>query len=207
MTPAQARRADRHLAAADPVLAAVIRQTTLSPLSPAAEPYRALLRAVLAQQLSKQAADTIERRLLALFPDGDPEPRRLLALPPAALRAAGLSQRKVAYVTGLAEQALAGTLARGVLEPLDDAAVIARLTALHGIGRWTAEMLLMFCLQRPDVFPADDVGIERALERLYPLPPRGPARRAAMRALAEPWRPWRSRACRHLWAWRRNQPL
>jgi len=201
------RRADAHLAACDPVLAGVVATTRLAPLRLEQTPYRALLRAVLAQQVSKAAADAIEARFLALFPGGDPTPARLLRTPQEALRAAGLSHQKAGYLHAIAEAARGGRLAAGRLERLDDEAVLARLTAIRGIGRWTAEMVLMFALGRPDVFPADDVGIERAMERLYPLPARGRARRDAMRAIAAPWSPWRSRACRHLWAWRRNAPL
>ncbi|MDX1594722.1 MAG: DNA-3-methyladenine glycosylase 2 family protein [Gammaproteobacteria bacterium] len=201
-----ARRADAHLAASDPVLARVVAETRLAPRTSAQEPYQALLRAVLAQQVSKQAADAIERRFLDLFPRRRPTPAALLRTDPERLREVGLSRQKAGYVTAVAEAARGGRLARGRLEKLDDEAVLERLTAIRGIGRWTAEMVLIFSLDRPDVFPADDVGIERAMERLYPLPPRGRARRAAMRAIAAPWSPWRSRACRYLWAWRRNAP-
>ncbi len=202
-----ARRADAHLAASDPVLAGVVATTGLGPLHRRDKPYHALLRAVLAQQVSKAAADAIEARFLGLFPSRDPTPARLLRLDAEALRAAGLSRQKAGYVRAVAEAARGGRLARSRLERLDDDAVLERLTAIRGIGRWTAEMVLIFSLGRPDVFPADDVGIERAMERLYPLPERGRARRTAMRAIAAPWSPWRSRACRHLWAWRRNMPL
>jgi DNA-3-methyladenine glycosylase II len=202
-----ARRADRHLADSDPVLAGVVASSRLAPIRQRDEPYRALLRAVLAQQVSRQAADAIEARFLDLFPRREPRPTRLLALDADTLRAAGLSRQKAGYMHAIAAAARGGHLARTRLERLDDDAVLERLTAIRGIGRWTAEMVLMFSLDRPDVFPADDVGIERAMERLYPLPPRGRARREAMRAIAAPWSPWRSRACRHLWAWRRNAPL
>ena len=202
-----ARRADAHLAACDPVLAGVVAATRLPPRRAPDTPYRALLRAVLAQQVSKQAADAIEARFLDLFPRRDPTPARLLRTAPETLRAAGLSRQKADYVLAIAAAARGGRLARSRLERLDDDALLARLTAIRGIGRWTAEMVLMFALERPDLFPADDVGIERAMERLYPLPPPGRARRAAMHAIAAPWSPWRSRACRYLWAWRRNPPL
>jgi DNA-3-methyladenine glycosylase II len=202
-----ARRADAHLAACDPVLAGVVAATRLPPRRERHDPYRALLRAVLAQQVSKQAADAIEARFLDLFPRRDPTPARLLRTAPEALRAAGLSRQKADYVLAIAAAARGGHLARSRLERLDDDALLARLTAIRGIGRWTAEMVLMFALERPDLFPADDVGIERAMERLYTLPPPGRTRRAAMHAIAAPWSPWRSRACRYLWAWRRNQPL
>jgi DNA-3-methyladenine glycosylase II len=202
-----ARRADAHLAACDPVLAGVVAATRLPPRRARPDPYRALLRAVLAQQLSRQAADAIEARFLDLFPRRDPTPARLLRTAPETLRAAGLSRQKADYVLAIAAAARGGRLARSRLERLDDDALLARLTAIRGIGRWTAEMVLMFSLERPDLFPADDVGIERAMERLYPLPPPGRARRTAMHAIAAPWSPWRSRACRYLWAWRRNQPL
>ena len=201
------RRADVHLSACDPVLAGVVAATRLPPLQSGNEPYRALLRAVLAQQVSKQAADAIENRFLDLFPRREPSPARLLRATPELLRAAGLSRQKAGYMHAIATASRGGRLARSRLERLDDDALLDRLTAIRGIGRWTAEMVLMFSLDRPDVFPVDDIGIERALERLYPLPASGRARREAMRAIAAPWSPWRSRACRYLWAWRRNTPL
>ncbi len=201
------RRADAHLRACDPALAEVVDATRLAPLRADNEPYRALLRAVLAQQVSKQAADAIEARFLDLFPRREPTPTRLLRMAPETLRAAGLSRQKTSYMAAIADVARSGKLARSRLEKLDDDALFERLTAIRGIGRWTAEMVLMFSLRRPDIFPVDDVGIERSMERLYPLPPPGRARREAMRTIAAPWAPWRSRACRYLWAWRRNQPL
>lgn len=197
---------DRALAAADPVLAPLIAAVSLPPLRTERDPFAALVRAVLAQQLSRQAADTIERRLCALFADGRPDPAGLLALPGAQLRAAGLSERKCAYLQGLARHAAAGRLQREWLARLDDAALRDELTALHGIGRWSAEVLMLSCLRRPDLFPVDDVGLERAMQRLYPLPEARRARQREMQAIAAAWRPWRSRACRYLWAWRRVTP-
>jgi len=125
-------------------------------------------------------------------------PAALLAVPRPTLRAAGLSNAKVAYVCDLATQVAAGTVHLDTLDTLDDDAVIEELTKVKGIGRWTAEMFLMFRLHRPDVFPIDDLGIVNAIVRAYRLRKRpAPAR---LHKIAEPWRPYRSVACWYLWA-------
>ena len=164
-----------------------------------------LLEAITSQQLSGKAATTIFERFLDLFPSRQPTPRRVLALKPEKLRTAGLSRQKAGYLHNVAAFALRHDLSRAALRHLNDDEIIALLTQIKGVGRWTAEMLLMFPLDRPDVFPVDDLGIQLAIKNLYSL--RGDGRRLhkRMTAIAENWRPHRSLACKYLWRWRSTQ--
>lgn len=199
MTPAAHRAALRHLRAADPVLACVLdpRATYTPPARP--DPYLDLIESILSQQLSVKAAATIFGRLLDLFPRRRPTPARLAALSDAELRAVGVSRQKAGYLRHVAAFAATGGLRLSTLRRLDDEAVIRHLIPIKGVGRWTVEMLLMFTLGRPDVFPADDLGIQNAMKRLYGLRGHGPRLRRRMERIAARWRPHRTLACRHLW--------
>lgn len=192
----------RTLARRDPALAGIMRGRT--PFTPRArpDPYLDLLQSIVSQQLSVKAADTIFKRLCALFPRGYPTADRLAGLSDQALRAAGVSRQKAGYLRNVAEFARAGGLRLARLRAMTDDEVIAHLTAIKGVGRWTVEMLLMFTLGRPDIFPVDDVGIQAAMIRLYRLRVRGPALRRRMEKIAEAWRPHRTAACHFLWQWR-----
>lgn len=201
LTPAGYRKAERLLAERDPVLRRIIASCGRCGLarSQREDPFVALVEAIVWQQLSGKAAATIYARVLALLPDGGPPtPSALVALPEPALRAAGLSRAKTAYVRDLATKVLEGSVHLDALDHLDDDAVIAELTKVKGIGTWTAHMFLMFRLHRPDVLPVGDVGIVNAITRAYGL--RRPPTPERMRKLAEPWRPYRSVACWYLWA-------
>jgi len=207
MTPANYARARRLLMRRDPVLATLIRGRGPCGLADAqrADPFEALIRAIVNQQLSTKAAATIYRRILALFGDGTvPAPGQVLAASDAALRGAGLSRQKTGYLRDLCARVLDGRLDFRSLDRLDDEAVIEALTAVKGIGRWSAEMFLMFRLQRPDVLPVGDAGIVRAIQRAYRL--RKPPSPARMGKIAEPWRPYRSVACWYLWLSLDNVP-
>ena len=164
--------------------------------------YLDLIEAIVSQQLSGQAAATIFDRFLDLFPRRQPTPRRLRAMRLERLRAAGLSRQKAGYLHNVAAFALCHDLSRAALRPLSDDEIVALLTQIKGVGRWTAEMLLMFPLDRPDVFPVDDLGIQLAMQQLYGLRSRGPRLRRRLTAIAEAWRPHRTLACKHLWRWR-----
>ena len=159
--------------------------------------YGALVRSIVGQQLSTRAARTIYGRLAALFGGRAPVPSELLSTDDEALRAAGLSRQKTAYLRDLAHHILDGTLELDHLHELPDEEVVARLVAVKGLGRWTADMFLMFHLGRPDVLPVGDLGVRRAAERAYGLNEIPDADR--LRALAEPWRPHRTLACLYLW--------
>ena len=154
--------------------------------------------AIVNQQLSSKAAATIYRRVLALLPGGGPPtPVAILAVPEPELRSAGLSRAKAAYIRDLAARVCANDVHLDALAILGDEAVVAELTKVKGIGRWSAEMFLMFRLHRPDVLPVGDLGIVNAMRRAYGLR-KAPAP-ARMEKIAAPWRPYRSVACWYLW--------
>jgi DNA-3-methyladenine glycosylase II len=203
---------DAHLRRADPVMARLIDELGGPlPAEPEsrgrpAEHYGALVRSITGQQLSVKAAASIWARLLERFDGRTPTPEQILADDPEQLRvAAGFSRAKVAYLRSLAEHVISGELALDRLPDLPDGEVIRELTAVKGIGEWTAHMFLMFTLHRPDVLPTGDLGVRNAAMRAYGLDaPPGPQ---ALLVLAEPWRPYRTRACLYLWRSLRNEPV
>lgn len=170
-----------------------------------ADAYGALLRAIVGQQLSTKAAQTIYGRMLDLFGGHVPTPRQLIGADPDQIRAAGLSRPKIAYLRDLAERIEDGELELARLAELPDEAVSEQLTAVKGLGQWTADMFLIFHLGRPDVLPVGDLGIRRAVEREYELTDI-PAPEEVVR-LAEPWRPFRTLGCLYLWASLDNAPV
>lgn len=203
--------ADAHLSRADPVLAALIvagggpLPVTRDPRGRPADSYGALVRSIAGQQLSVKAARAIYARLEARFDGRTPTPEEILGDDPEALRAAaGFSRAKVRYLRSLAEHVLRGELALERLAELDDEAVIAELTAVKGIGDWTAHMFLMFTLHRPDVLPVGDLGVRNAVMRAYGLD--RPPTPAELTTLGEPWRPFRTRASLYLWRSLDNEP-
>ena len=185
--------------AADPVMADLIRRAGPCRLAVtrAADPFFLLLRAIVSQQLSTKAAATIFGRLCALFPGGAPTPARLLALDEATLRGVGLSANKARFVRDLASRVRDGRLDLKALDTCDDATALASLTAVLGIGTWTAEIFLLFQLHRPDILPVGDLGLLTAMQRVYKLRARPTPERALK--LAEAWRPHRSVAAWYLW--------
>jgi DNA-3-methyladenine glycosylase II len=167
--------------------------------------YGALVRAIVGQQLSVLAARAIYGRLTDRFEGRAPTPREILDDEPEELRAAaGLSKAKVGFLRSLAEHVLSGELELERLDELGDEQVIEELTAVKGIGTWSAHMFLMFHLERPDVLAVGDLGIRRAMERAYGLD--GLPDPATMEAIAESWQPYRSLACRYLWRSLDNEP-
>lgn len=196
-----------HLRAADPVLARLL-DTVGEPRherEPRPTHYAALVRSIIGQQLSVLAARAIHGRLLERFGGYEPTPEQILAEDAEELRAAaGLSRAKVAFLRSLAEHVLDGSLELEALDRLPDDEIVAELTAVKGIGEWSAHMFLMFQLQRPDVLAVGDLGVRRAVERAYALP--GLPSADELRALAEPWRPHRTAACLLLWHSLDNAP-
>ena len=164
--------------------------------------YATLLHSVIAQQLSIKAADTIHARVTALFPENYPEPELLKRMSISRLRAAGLSRQKADYLKAIARYAMAGGMEYARLVKCTDTEIIERLTQIHGVGRWTVEMLLMFTFNRRDVFSVDDVGIQNSMRSLYKLEQRGSPLKQTMLAIAEPWRPYRAIVCKYLWRWK-----
>lgn len=165
--------------------------------TPEHDHYAALLRAIIGQQLSVKAAASIYARVLDFYSGVPPTPHAIIATDPDALRSLGLSRAKAGYLRSLAEHVLAGELELERLDSLDDATIVAELTAVKGLGEWTAQMFLIFQLGRRDVMPSGDLGIRRAVERWWQLPQLPDA--GELIALAEPWRPYRTLAARYLW--------
>jgi DNA-3-methyladenine glycosylase II len=207
-------KARRELAAADPTMAALIERlgkidvaTRLRRRSEErpADAYGALLRAIVGQQLSTKAARTIYGRILDLFEGSTPSPEQLLEADESGLRAAGLSGRKVEYVRDLASHVLAGELELDRLDDLSDEEAIEEIVAVRGLGVWTAEMFLLFHLERPDVLSGGDLGIRKAVQVEYGLDEMpAPAR---VLEIGEPWRPNRSLASLYLWESLANAPV
>jgi len=164
----------------------------------------ALVRTIVGQQLSTKAARTIYTRLTALFGDRPPTPGEILAADEEALRAAGLSRPKVSYLRDLARHVIDGELDLDALHALPDEEVIAQITGVKGLGRWSADMFLMFHLARPDVLPVGDLGIRRAVERAYGLD--GLPDADTLHEVATSWRPQRTLACLYLWGSLDNVP-
>jgi len=204
--PDEFLRARRLLMRRDPILAPVIRQhRTRSPLDvQTMERFPALVRTITAQQISTKAAATIHGRLIALMPSGV-SPEALLALTDAQMREAGLSRQKESYLRDLAAKVSSGELPIATLQELEDEAVIEAIVKVKGLGRWSAEMFLMFRLRRPDVLPVDDLGIVNAIQRLYGL--RKKPKPDRIRTIAEAWRPYRTVACWYLWRSLENTPV
>jgi DNA-3-methyladenine glycosylase II len=199
MQPIDYSRARRVLARRDPIIRDLMRAHGVCRLAEAqkSDPFRALCHAIIAQQLSTKAAATIEGRFAALF-GGTPTPAAVAEASDEQLRAVGLSPQKLRYMRDLSARVQDGSLVLHGLEALSDDDVIAALTSVKGVGRWTAEMFLIFRLHRPDVLPLDDLGIVNAVKRAYGLRARPTA--ARLTRIGEAWRPYRSVACWYLWA-------
>jgi DNA-3-methyladenine glycosylase II len=194
------KTAAAHLAAADPLLAAIIASGREIQPRPHEDLYLALLRAIVSQQISTKAAAAIWKRFQSLFPpEGYPEPKEVLRLSEDELRAVGLSRQKAGYLKAIAEYNERGLLDYEHLTSLEEDAFTQHLTQIKGVGRWTAQMLQMFALDQPDVFSEGDLGVQNAMRRLYGLEETGRALQKRMLQIAEGWRPYRSLACKYLW--------
>ncbi len=171
--------------------------------------YISLLESIVSQQISVKAADAIFGRFRALFPDKYPHAEALLLKTTDELRGSGLSFQKIKYLQSVAEFSLVQSgatpaLARTHLDAMTDEEIVQYLLPIKGVGRWTVEMLLMFVLDRPDVFPIDDLVIRQAMQRAYPDQTEGLSGKALYKVLhqiADPWRPYRTTASRYLWRW------
>lgn len=192
------RKAHRHLLKADPPLAALVRRYGMVTRHVSPDYFGRLVRAIVGQQISGKAAVSIYRRLSECV--GDPmTPQAVAALSEEAARGCGLSANKWRSIRDLAEHALDGRLDLAHLESLPDEEVREQLIAVRGIGPWTADMFLMFTLGRPDVLPAEDLGIQNAVMRLYGLETRPSPAAIRERAAAGNWHPYATAACYVLW--------
>lgn len=208
MSPAAYARARRALMRRDPILAAIIARYGPCRLGTAvsSDIFSGLVQAIVSQQLSTKAAATIYGRVRALLPpDAGPTPAALLGVAEDALRAAGLSRQKISYVRDLSQRALDGFLPTDRLGSMTDEEVIETVTKVKGIGRWSAEMILIFRLLRPDILPVGDLGIVKAVQKAYGL--RKPPTPERLLKIGERWRPYRSVASWYLWASLDNKPL
>ncbi len=209
VSPKQRRE---QLAASDPAMAALIaalgdwdvKRRLRRRGAEKADAYATLLRAIVGQQLSTKAAATIHARVLEIFDGRDPTPQELLDAEVADLRAAGLSGRKVEYVKDLAEHVLSGELELDRLEQLEDEEVIEEIVAVRGLGRWSAEMFLIFHLERPDVFSGGDLGLRRGVQLCHGLEAMPTPAEAV--EIAARWSPNRSLASIYLWESLANNP-
>ncbi|WP_070094856.1 DNA-3-methyladenine glycosylase [Pseudomonas sp. GTC 16473] len=201
LSPEAYHEAAQHLAALDPDWSRHIAAIgpCLHQATPGREPYEALVRAIAYQQLHARAAEAILGRLLALFPADDfPQPEQLLAVSPETLRACGFSASKLVTVQGIAQATLEGLVpTREQALTMADEALIERLVALRGVGRWTVEMLLIYSLGRSDILPVDDFGVREGYRRLKGLETASTP--AQMRSLGGAWRPFRTVAAWYLW--------
>ncbi|GAB2538270.1 DNA-3-methyladenine glycosylase family protein [Spirosoma aerophilum] len=195
----------------DPVMARIIAETPVPKIFSdyADDLYLALLESIVSQQISVKAADAIFGRFRALFPNNYPAADALLLKTTEELRSAGLSFQKIKYLQSVAEFSLeksdaAPALSRAKVDAMSDEEIVHYLLPIKGVGRWTVEMLLMFVLDRPDVFPIDDLVIRQRMMRAYPEQTNGLTGKAlykVLHAIAEPWRPFRTTASRYLWRW------
>jgi 3-methyladenine DNA glycosylase/8-oxoguanine DNA glycosylase len=193
------RAAVRHLKRVDPVLARVIEVVGPCRLESRREGthFQALVRSIVYQQLSGKAASTILSRFNALYPENIPTPEAILAMSDADLRAAGLSRQKIGYMRDLASKVTSGALPLDAVESMDDDDLIAHLVQVKGIGRWTAQMFLMFRLDRRDVLPELDLGIQNAIKRAYRKRKRPTPK--DVRKIGAKWSPHSSVASWYLW--------
>jgi DNA-3-methyladenine glycosylase II len=187
-------KAKRGLSKRDPVMAAIIRRYPRIHLEPRGEPFHTLTRAIVGQQISVKAAQSVWNRFSTLVSVVSHE--HILRAKTEDLRACGLSGRKCEYIMDLAQRFADGKVHLHRWPDMSDDEVIADLVQVRGIGRWTAEMFLMFNLLRPDVFPLDDLGLRKGIQLAYF---KRPVSLKTMRKLGESWRPWRSAATWYLW--------
>jgi DNA-3-methyladenine glycosylase II len=197
VTESEIETARRALVRRDPVLGAVIRRVGACALEQRGKPYAGLLRSILFQQLAGAAALSIERKVLGHFGGRYPKPEVLLARSDEQLRSLGLSRQKIAAMRNVATAFASGAVRERALFRLADDTVVTQLTAIKGIGEWTAHMLLMFNLGRMDVLPVGDYGVRKGVQQLYRLD--ALPNRATVTAIGERWRPYRSVASWYVW--------
>lgn len=187
----------RHLSTAHPRWPELIARVGPYRPSLTPNPFIALIGSIVHQQVSMSAGATIFKRVKALCPAGRLTPRAILEITETRLRSAGLSRQKAAYVRNIAESFVAGQVTPARLRRATDEEVVETVTQIKGVGRWTAEMLLIFCLHRPDVWPVRDLGLQRAAQQFFSL--RKSPTPEALHKMGEPLRPYRTYATWYLW--------
>lgn len=197
------KKAKAHLCL-DPRFKEIIESTTLRRRVHSGDVYATLVRTIIYQQLSGKAAGTIHGRFLELFDEGYPEPRQLVRLKAATLRKVGLSYQKGGYVQNVARFWIDHQADETDWKQLSEDEIIAFLTQIKGVGVWSVQMLLMFTLKRPDVFPIGDLGVRNAVVKKYRLRSKGKALDKRILKIAERWRPYRTLASLYLWSWLDN---
>ncbi len=181
----------------------LLLQIEMPDFTPSGKIYYDLLESIVSQQLSVKVADVIFKRFLSLFPDNYPHPDTVVAIEFEKLRSVGLSGQKASYLQNVAQFAIDNDLENIDWASMSDEEILSFLTQIKGVGKWTVQMLLMFTLARPDIFPVDDLGIQQGMQRLFKIEEQNPRLlKIRMTELAEPWRPWRTVACRYLWRWK-----
>ena len=195
MTPIYWQQAIQELTACDEVMCRLIQHFEGATLTSRGCAFTTLARSIVGQQISVKAAESVWQKVLSVIPDITPQ--TIAAAEQDLLRTCGLSARKIAYLQDLSGHFTKGTLKETTWMEMEDEALIAQLTKIKGIGRWTAEMFLIFHLQRPDVLPLDDIGLQRAISRHYMN--NQPVNKKIMLEFAQHWQPWRSVATWYLW--------
>jgi DNA-3-methyladenine glycosylase II len=183
----------------DPVMTKLVKALPKPVASKRDDLYLSLLDSIMGQQLSTKVADVIFARFCALFPDNYPDAKKLKAMKPEKLRAAGLSNAKVAYVKNIASAHLAHPIEAKRFRKMTDDEILKELTAIKGVGPWTAQMLMMFAMDRPDVFSPGDLIIRTMMVEHYKLKEKGAKLQKRLYEIAEGWKPYRTLACKYLW--------
>lgn len=181
----------------------ILSQIEMPDFKPSGRVYYDLLESIVSQQLSVKVADVIFKRFTALFAENYPHPQDVVAIDFDKLRGVGLSGQKAGYIQNVAQFAIDNDLEKIDWAAMSDDEIISFLTQIKGVGKWTVQMLLMFTLARPDIFPVDDLGIQQGMQRLFKIEEQNPRLlKIKMVELSEPWRPYRTVACRYLWRWK-----
>jgi DNA-3-methyladenine glycosylase II len=198
------REGVEHVRKSDRKLRRVIDAHGMLAFKPHGRVFQSLVHSILSQQLNGNVADIIISRVDALFRPGRISPEKLYLIPPARLKYSGVSPQKLSYLKDLSARIVEGRLDLGHLSEKSDEAIVSKLDEVKGIGPWTAHMVLMFSLGRPDVLPVDDYGIKKAIADVYRLPEL--PKRQVIQNIAKPWHPFRSVACLYLWKHREAGP-
>lgn len=197
ITPNIVKKAGEHFKKTDPLLGAIVDQVELPAWGKRGNYFVSLAESIVSQQLSVKVADTIWRRFVLLFPDARVDAEYVLDIPDQKIRDAGISWQKISYIKDLAKKTNESAILFEQFETMTEEEIITELVKVKGIGRWTAEMFLMFTMGKPDIFSYGDLGLRRAMQKLYKLRKEPSEKRAA--EIARKWSPYRTVACRYLW--------